>query len=1470
MPRINRVRIVNFSYNNDSRHILDEIFDFHGGENALLNLANGGGKSVLVQLMLQPVVPGVRLQGRNIAGFFRKKKVPTYIMIEWKLDGAGGYLLIGIGMVSAEAPGMDEEKNRVRYFTFTSKYTGANAFDVAHIPFVNRNGGVLEVLSFREARDMMFEKEKKEPFTYGYFSRDDGDRYAKYLAEFGIAQDEWQNVIAKINDTEGGLEEIFQKYKNSGQLLNDWVIKTVEKAMFRNRSELRRLEEMLESLVQEVVENERFIVEKELLDGFLGTFRGQVEALAELLTGLDRQKKMAGKLSALYGHLIAETGSLQEKYEANKLEMDACKAEEQRVQLEERSNDYWLRQSEYEDAWDKLKNSETLGSATEMELQEAKGRRKLLQAARLAEEIHWKRSELSGIEERLAASKEQYDTDGMVRRLEYSLKLLYGQVLQAIAAELTRMLAEKAVKEKLQGQAWEDLRSAEEEIRILDAEKGRLEERKQNFEMHEKDIKGKLGIILRRNLLGEMDAADIQKAGAILENARDNLVKQVDKLQDEKAAGAARRQIIDDEVKQLQVAGAGEETALAGINRDIREYEQKEQEIKNILDKHGFDFAGRFDRERLTVAFDQLVKNLASRLEGAARVRDDAAESLLALNNGRLHAPEELVSLLAGLDIQYDTGEAYLRGLPPDNRQVMLSNNPVLPYAMIMSRADLDRVAKAVSGMTMRRVIPFMAYENLGMAVPSEGRVARTKDGIAFACLYEGRMFETESLAKLVAEFEQSKEAALEEHGHFIEAHRAAVSDQAVCARFNFTADYRYGLDKKKSGSIKRLQDMVSKSSALEEEKRELKNREAELEQQSKELQLALQKAGEAVALFTGLIEKEQDYQYCRGRLADVGERIKGLETRKAQLTYSRENLQEEIRAIERQVWQGEKEQKEAQVQYNLYQEVPEAETVEGSIAELEERLKALKDKYSGEIKLLEKHRAGLSVDLTDKQNELNRLGLREEEYAGVIYDVSVEVSIREEIISLEGVLKERRQEEKAAVKAEGAAGKALENALDEVKRLGVGAPLQPEEIKGDFRERLKRAHLHDKELEAKNEVIVKQVRAYGRIRESIERLVDPRVTEPEKSFIPGQDLNAQAAGLEQLFGKTNSENNEAAGRLRNKYAGLKLDYRGKNLNIDNIFKGLDPLWDKAGMGFDEFYYLYERMSLHVDKLTELIRLYEGQLANLERNKKDMVQQSFLHGLRFYEEIQWISNNSKIRLQGRSTPVQMLKIDLQLDSREAARQRMKEYIEECILKVREETRQEKREDEVRKTVAKLMASRELLNEFLGNPYIPVSVYKIDLNMQNSRLKRWEDAVRENSGGEKFVVFFSVLSALMTYTRSRAMEAVGADTDTDTRVLVMDNPFGPISSEHLLTPLFDIARKHRTQLICLSDLKQNSIMNCFNLIYMLKVRTSAIGHNEYLKFDKIIRDESVIQYDERLEKAVFRVLDVKQISLFDGM
>ena len=81
MAKIAKIRFVNFVYN-DNRHIYDQTFDFYNGENSLLNLQNGGGKTVLVQMMMQPIVPKQKLKDRLFKNYFTNAKAPCYIMIE--------------------------------------------------------------------------------------------------------------------------------------------------------------------------------------------------------------------------------------------------------------------------------------------------------------------------------------------------------------------------------------------------------------------------------------------------------------------------------------------------------------------------------------------------------------------------------------------------------------------------------------------------------------------------------------------------------------------------------------------------------------------------------------------------------------------------------------------------------------------------------------------------------------------------------------------------------------------------------------------------------------------------------------------------------------------------------------------------------------------------------------------------------------------------------------------------------------------------------------------------------------------------------------------------------------------------------------------------------------------------------------------------------------------------------------------
>lgn len=86
MPAIRKIRIVNFRFNNGAKLIPDEIFCTENAEgkpiDTLFNLDNGGGKSVIVQLLLQPICPKAKVQNRNISDYFQKGTDHAFVLIE--------------------------------------------------------------------------------------------------------------------------------------------------------------------------------------------------------------------------------------------------------------------------------------------------------------------------------------------------------------------------------------------------------------------------------------------------------------------------------------------------------------------------------------------------------------------------------------------------------------------------------------------------------------------------------------------------------------------------------------------------------------------------------------------------------------------------------------------------------------------------------------------------------------------------------------------------------------------------------------------------------------------------------------------------------------------------------------------------------------------------------------------------------------------------------------------------------------------------------------------------------------------------------------------------------------------------------------------------------------------------------------------------------------------------------------------
>ena len=530
--------------------------------------------------------------------------------------------------------------------------------------------------------------------------------------------------------------------------------------------------------------------------------------------------------------------------------------------------------------------------------------------------------------------------------------------------------------------------------------------------------------------------------------------------------------------------------------------------------------------------------------------------------------------------------------------------------------------------------------------------------------------------------------------------------------------------------------------------------------------------------------------------------------------------------------------------------------------------MQALKSKVTWALERLEGDLQDSQFELRDKQDSLTSYQLEESEYIEVVFDA---VKLSELQHKSGELVKEQKKLNQSYLEVNSALSKAegkLDSAEKEVKKL-ADAPLEQALIRLNFNNR---RNEEKERIEDANRTINKlrsDSKRYESVTNKIEVKIDVSKHEVKIDYAMMENVDQDYQKNMKAFNDLKEVNNRLEKNLGRHYDKLKINFRNKNNHIENILVGLDNLIDGAQVDKNKYYYLGERLLLSNESLKKLIKACEERLSNVEKNKHDMIQHSFLHAKQVYGEIQKIAENSSIKLEGKNRPIPMLKINMEplSENEEENITKMRAYIENCVTIIKKDMTEDKKLEEIRKKISKYMSTKELLHVLSDLSKLKIMAYKIDININNSGYKSWEQVMKENSGGERFVSFFAVLVALMSYTRTSMKFEDDYQRNTDTKVLIMDNPFGPISSEHLLKPLFKIAQKYNTQLICLTDLKQNSILNCFNLIYMIKIRQNVFGTNEYIQLEQQIKEEANIERDEMLEKAVFRAKEVEQISLF---
>lgn len=148
MPHINRIRVNNVKYNFGTQFYDDFVMRFDG-KNALYDLANGGGKSVLMLLLFQNLIPNCTLDDKQpIEKLFRTSQGSTTIhsLVEWRLDESDireGYKYLLTGFCARKAKEDPQEGERVKdaaaieYFNYTVLYREYNENDIINLPLQN-------------------------------------------------------------------------------------------------------------------------------------------------------------------------------------------------------------------------------------------------------------------------------------------------------------------------------------------------------------------------------------------------------------------------------------------------------------------------------------------------------------------------------------------------------------------------------------------------------------------------------------------------------------------------------------------------------------------------------------------------------------------------------------------------------------------------------------------------------------------------------------------------------------------------------------------------------------------------------------------------------------------------------------------------------------------------------------------------------------------------------------------------------------------------------------------------------------------------------------------------------------------------------------------------------------------------------------------------------------------------------------
>ncbi len=1461
MSKINAVRFINLNYNHNTMRVSDETMYFNG-ESTLIKLDNGGGKTVLVQMMTAPFVQKRyrNTKDRPFASYFTSGR-PTFILVEWKLELQAGFVLTGM-MVRQNQKTDDGNEDELDIINFISEYREPCLQDLNHLPVVEKTKDEIRLKSFTECR-ALFDTYKRDRsmrfFSYDMNNAAQSRQYFEKLLEYGIQYREWQDIIRKVNEEESGLSKLFADCKDERGLIEKWFLETIERKLTRDQDRMQEFRNILEKYIASYRSNQTKIKRRDIILLFEqeGTkIREQAQKYLEC--SLERD----GKRREIISYLL----TLHELQEAVAGELEAEKAYVEELKQELLKLDHQKHSADYYGAQDQIallqEEADGLSAAlAEMDEQRLSWERSLhlLEAADRQEQVNIAQEDYQQALQALEICRRQ--GEDLKPEREYIgclLRMHFEEELSDILSETAKTKQSLKENEETKKKAADSLVKTEQDTRSLVRKSGELRASVRAYDRDEDRYVSHWGVRLERNILGEYDPGCL---AVMLEN----LVRELTEAAKERSAGRKKLDSTDSSIRRLEDILARQDRARQTLIEKIKKAQEllkvykEELQFRRIVLKYlELKEDSVFDLERILRSADSKIAELELNVERAGVEAQAMEDEITKLTTGQTFVlTPELQHVFESLDIPIVYGMEWLKrnGNSEEENLSLVDQNPFLPYALLMTEKEFERLRNADAPVYTSVPIPVVTRESLAGDGLMPEADASGSSGVHFYMLFNRNLLNMERLEALLDQKRRDLSRKKEEIERKRKEHREHLERRTKIAGQSVTKSAYEELNTSISDLNEQLKQILQEYasageqlSAAKESKRQLEEEISALLRKTDDKTRQKKELEELTQAYERYVTEMQEKTACEMKLTELDTQKKNLQT-KLQM------LEDEIRSLEAKLRELQQQESETKTQISAFELYQESECPSGFSSDLLTNYPALLARYqaitenvSREEKVLEASRKKAADRLRKAEQELDRrtekYGFVPEDWKNVRYSSAEQDHAEAEISSLNNSIRDSSARKHALDIQRGKKEESVQQILEWMLRdCGTQIPLQREEVPVLDYDGQKNIILHQKkEHEKSAEQLSERIRILGSNITALSEYED----DPSENKVP---LKADFS----LFSEQDFRS--YTGNLQKEYrAAVEKAFEQQHL-LEKILQQIMRIDD-----FQDDYYrkpLETILSLSSDagqvlkQLDLVLQSYRDLMAKLmvdiavvEQERAHVIAALKEYASDIHTQMGKIDRNSSVPVRGKT--LKMLKITLPSweENDSIYQRRIEDLVDELTQKGIDLL---EKGDSLHDFVGKRLTTRELYNAVVGISNVRIQLYKIEA--QRELQISWSEVAR-NSGGEGFLSAFIILSSLLYYMR-RDDTDIFADRN-EGKVLLMDNPFAQTNASHLLKPMMEVARKNNTQLICLTGLGGESIYNRFDNIYVLNLVESAMNTAQYLRGKHLSGNEPELVSLARIE------------------